>query len=963
MVSTELGPRAEVEPSDVAAFGPFRLFPKERRLERDGRPVEIGSRALDILVELVHRAGRVLSKADLMSTIWADTTVVEGVLRTHVYNLRKALGDGVAGARYVTSVAGRGYCFVAPVVRSTAEATAPDASRTWNHGLPPALARMAGRAEEVQTLIARLLECRSVTILGAAGIGKTTVAVAIGRALLDEFGGAVRFIELGSLTDPDLVCPTVASMLGVRIQADDALERLQAFLQDKRILLVLDNCEHLVEATARLVEALFLSAPHVHILATSREALSVEGEHAHRLSALDTPTDLVGMSADAVQSFPAVQVFLERAAAGGWSGELTDDDVPIVAETCRRLDGVPLAIELAAGFVGQYGLPGMAAVLDDRLRLLWQHGRRTAPPRQQTLHALITWSYDRLPERERFVLRRLSVFIGAFPFDAAQAVVLEPGDSAESLLDILNELVAKSLLSVSVEDGIVVYRLLETTRVYALERLAESDELECMSLRHARLFVERMGRAADLGNVRVALQRSFSLPAGQATAVRLAAAAASMLLELGLVRECHDWCLRALAAVGTDSGTLVELGLQEAFAISTMFSRGNGDDVRGALTRGVELAQALGSGDHEVRLLGHLHSFLIRRGDFREALEVAERCRTAARVASIAGQVRGTWMLAFSHHLCGSQAIAEEHCRAALCLESSSDESPTPVLRRSQGFFSHPHLGTRARMLWLRGHPDRALAAARTVVDRIAELKHPFEKSSALILSEAVFVWCGEWADAERLLDTLFAVVERHSLGSQRGAATALKGELLVKTGRPEQGCDLLRTAASMQKTERNASFATVYAGALAEGLAAMGSVDEGLATVEGAIVEAERRGGTFDLPELLRVKGVLLGSRSPSDDRAAEVALSAAIELARRQGALGWELRATTALARETRKRGGPQDALPDLSAIYANFTEGMGTPDIQAARSLLERCARPLRPLRRPVARPPRVKPRQAR
>jgi predicted ATPase/DNA-binding winged helix-turn-helix (wHTH) protein len=965
-VSTELGPRVEVEPSDVAAFGPFRLFPQARRLERDGRLVEIGGRALDILTELVNRAGRVLSKADLMSTIWADTTVVEGVLRTHVYNLRKALGDGVAGARYVTSVAGRGYCFVAPVVRSTAGAMTRAASHTWNapHGLPPALARMAGRAEAVQTLAARLLECRSVTILGAAGIGKTTVAVAIGRALLDDFGGAVRFIELGSLTNPGLVYPTVASMLGVPIQTDDALERLQAFLQDKRVLLVLDNCEHVVDATARLVESLFLSAPRVHVLATSREALSVEGEHAHRFSPLDTPTDVVGMSADTVQNFPAVQVFLERAAAGGWSGELTDDDVPIVAETCRRLDGVPLAIELAASFVGQYGLQGMAAVLDDRLRLLWQHGRRTAPPRQQTLHALITWSYDRLPERERVVLRRLSVFVGAFPFDAAQAVVLEPGDSAESLLDIVNELVAKSLLSASVEDGVVVYRLLETTRVYALERLAESDELERMSLRHARLYIERLGgRAADLGNVRAALQRSFSLPTGHATGVRLAAAAASMLLELGLVSECHDWCLRALDAVGSDSGTLVELGLQEAFAISTMFSRGNGDDVRSALTRGVELAQALGGADHEVRLLGHLNSFLIRRGDFKQALEVAERCSTAARVANIAGQVRAAWMLAFSHHLCGSQAIAEEQCGAALCLESSSDELPTRVHRRSQGFFSHPHLGTLARTLWLRGQPDRALAAARTVVDGVVELKHPFEKSSALILSEAIFVWCGEWADAERLIDTLFALVERHSLGSQRGAATALKGELLVKTGRPQQGCDLLRTAASMQKTERNASFATVYAGALAEGLAAMGLLDEGLATVEGAIVEAEGRGGTFDMPELLRIKGVLLGSRSPSDDRAVEVALSAAIELARRQGALAWELRATTALTRETLKRGEPQDALQDLSVIYAKFTEGMGTPDLTEARGLLERYAPPVRPLRRPLARPPRVKPRQAR
>jgi predicted ATPase len=458
------------------------------------------------------------------------------------------------------------------------------------------------------------------------------------------------------------------------------------------------------------------------------------------------------------------------------------------------------------------------------------------------------------------------------------------------------------------------------------------------------------------------LKWSFSSSAAYPVGVRLAAAAATVLLELGLVSECQTWCRQALDVIGTDSGTLVELGLREAYAISTMFSRGNGDEVRGALTRGVELARALGGADHEVRLLGQLNSFLIRRGDFKEAREAAECSFAPARAATSAGQVRSKWMLAFSHHLCGNQAVAEDHCRAALGLESTSSELSTAVSRCSQGFFSPSHLGTWARILWLRGQPDRALAAARSVIDGVAALKHPFERSSALILCETIFVWCGEWADAERLLRTLFELVERYSLGSQRGAAAALRGELLVKTGRAEEGCDLLRTAASMQKTERNASFATVYAGALAEGLAATGSTDEALATVEGAIAEAERRGGTFDLPELLRIKGVLRASSSPTDERAVDETLSAAVALAQRQGALALELRATTALARERLRHGGSADALAQLSAVYARFTEGLETPDLQLARSLLERPAEP-RKVRRQPARPQSVKRRQAR
>jgi predicted ATPase/DNA-binding winged helix-turn-helix (wHTH) protein len=940
----EVEPRMRVDqdPGEFAAFGPFRLFQGTRRLERDGVAVEIGGRALDVLIALVNQAGRVVDKADLMSTIWADATVVEGVLRTHVYNLRRALGDGVGGVRYVTSVAGRGYCFVAPVVRGASEATTPSAPNAWKlaHGLPPRLARMAGRDEAVRKLAAQLAEHRFVTVLGAAGIGKTTVAVAVGHAFLDDFCGAVRFIELGSLTDPALVAATVASTLGVPTQTDDVLERLQAFLQNKRVLLVLDNCEHVVDAAARLAEHLFLYAPRVHLLTTSREALRVEGEHAHRLGPLETPMEGVSLDADTIQTFPAVQVFLERAAAGGWSGELTDTDVPIVAETCRRLDGVPLAIELAASFVGQCGLQGMAAVLDDRLGLLWQHGRRSAPPRQQTIHALIAWSYDRLPGRERVVLRRLSVFFGTFSFDAAKAVALEGGASPESLLEVMNELVARSLLSASVEESAVMYRLLETTRVYALERLAESRELDGTSLRHAMLFVERVERAADLGNIRAALKWSFSSPVGYAVGVRLAAAAATMLLELGLMSECQKWCRKALDVVAApESGTSVEVGLHEAFAISAMFSRGNGDDVRCALTRGVELARALGGGDHEVRLLGHLHSFLIRRGEFKEAFEVAERSIAPARLAKIAGKVRAEWMLAFSHHLSGNQAIAEAHCKAALGLEAAPGELPTVISTRSQGLFSPSHIGTLARTLWLRGHADRALAMARSIVDGVPALKHPFEKSSALIQCEALFVWCGEWADAERLLDALFELVERYSLGSQRGAATALRGELLVKTGRPQEGCTLLRSAASMQRAERNASFVSVYACALAEGLAATGSLEEALGTVEGATVDAERRGGAFNLPELLRVKGVLLASQPATDERVVADTLRAAIELARRQGALAWELRATTSLARERLRRGGSVDVLRDLSEVYAKFTEDMETPDLQAARSILER------------------------
>ena len=941
--------RVEQDSGDITAFGPFRLFATARRLERNGEPVEIGGRALDVLIELVQRAGQVVSKGDLLASIWAETTVVEGVLRAHVYNLRKALGDGVAGARYVTSVAGRGYCFVAPVVQSAAEHPTPPVPNAWTlpHGLPPRLARMAGRDEAVRTLAAQLAQHRFVTLLGAAGIGKTTVAVAVGRALLDDFEGAVRFIELGSVMDPALVAPTVASTLGVPIQTDDAVERLEAFLHERRMLLVLDNCEHVVDAAARLAERVFLRAPRVHLLTTSREALRVEGEHTHRLEPLRLPTEAAGMNADVAQTYPAVQVFLERAAASGWSGELTDEDVRIVVETCRRLDGVALALELAASFVGQYGMLGMAAALEDRLHLLWQRGRRTSPPRQETLYALITWSYDRLREQERIVLRRLSVFVGPFSFDAARAVVLEGGSFAESLSEVLSDLVGKSLLTVGVEHGAAVYRLLETTRVYALERLKESGELTRTRALHASFFTRllesekdetqrgpRRDQGSFLNNVRAALKWSFSSPVAQTVGVPLAAAAGRMLLELGLVSECVTWCRQALAVIGaSDAGTDVELRLQETFAVSEISSKGCTDGVRRALVRGLELARKLGGGDQEVRLLEHLNVFLLRTGDFTGGLEVAEQSVTAARGGTIAGTIAAQWMLGRSHCMRGSFAVAQAHCEEGLRLAQESRRAPATFLGHTPAFL------TLARSLWLRGRSDRAKTIALQILHEAATLATPLVASVRLFHCAPIFIWRGEWGEADGLLTTVAEHVERYSLASYRGMVMGLRGDLLVKSGRPQEGLGLLRTADSLLSATRSESHGTYVAGLLAEALAATGALSEASATILRAVAEAESRGETWDLPELLRIKGVLLAATSRDDESASNETLTSAIALARRQDALTWELRATLSLARARLARGGPAEDRHDLSVVCAKFTEGLEAPDLQAARALLAR------------------------
>ena len=360
------------------SFGSFELVARERLLRKDGVPVELGARALDILIALLASPNEVVSKKDLLARVWPDVTVEASSLRVHIAGLRKALGDGRCGARYIATLAGRGYCFVAPVTRSSVRDDADAMIGRFPHvNLPSRLSRMVGRTGDVRAVTAKLISARFVTVLGAGGVGKTTVAVAVAHDLIDAFSGAAVFVDLGALSDPHLVAPTLASMLGLSVPTDDATSGLIAYLRGKRILLVLDTCEHLIEAVAALASRIFAAAPQAHLLATSREALRVEGEHIYRLDTLACPPEDSMLTAAIAQTFPATQLFMERAVASGARLDFSDTDAVIAASICRKLDGVALAIELAAGRVEAYGLEQTAALLDQSLTRSWQ-GRRTA---------------------------------------------------------------------------------------------------------------------------------------------------------------------------------------------------------------------------------------------------------------------------------------------------------------------------------------------------------------------------------------------------------------------------------------------------------------------------------------------------------------------------------------------------------------------------------------------------------
>ena len=254
----------------------------------------------------------------------------------------------------------------------------------------------------------------------------------------------------GTLTNSQLVPTVVGSALGFMVQAHDPFGSLVTFLDEKKIFLTLDNCEHVIDSASELAERVVNEAPQAHILATSREALRVEGEHVHLLYSLDCPPEHADTTAAEVMRYPAVQLFMDRAAAAGQRTALSDVDAPIVASICRRLDGIALAIELAASRAGSLGICGIAELLDNRFSLLW-HGRRTGVPRHQTMNAMLDWSYNLLPEQERVVLSRLSVFVGDFTVEAACSVTPETEAEEASTIEALESLLTKSLISTTQE--------------------------------------------------------------------------------------------------------------------------------------------------------------------------------------------------------------------------------------------------------------------------------------------------------------------------------------------------------------------------------------------------------------------------------------------------------------------------------------------------------------------------------
>lgn len=557
-------------------FGDFDLDVSAYELRFQGRAVQIERRPMDLLVMLVERRGQLVSRRDIVELLWGQDVFVEVEpgINTVIWKIRGALGDSADHPTFVETVSGRGYRFVAPVdvmAQSPPQASATTTAApeplpdTRRHNLPAELTSFVGRRMELIALPGVIASSRLVSLTGAGGVGKTRLAVRLASRLVDEFRDGVWLVDLAPLSAPDLIAPTIATTLGIREGPQrPARDALLDGLRSRQLLLVLDNCEHVIGACAELVQTLLHHAPTVRILATSREALGVPGETICRVPSLSIPEALALVRHDALLDIEATQLFVERASGVDPTFKPTPDNADAIARICRRLDGIPLAIELAAARVVVLSPAQIEARLQDRFRLL-TGGARTAVARQRTLEATMDWSYQLLSSIEQQLLSRLSVFPAAWTLAAAEHVCAGDGISEHAVLDLLSQLVGKSLVAAGIEfDGERRYRLLETVRQYAQERLALAGAADRLRERHFEFYFKEFHGVLPIlshhgqlrclrrlrieqENVRTALDWALTSQALAQKGVELAGALFWYWTKCGLFEEGTRWLEQALA--------------------------------------------------------------------------------------------------------------------------------------------------------------------------------------------------------------------------------------------------------------------------------------------------------------------------------------------------------------------------------------------------------------------------------
>lgn len=932
-------------PARSFAFGPFVLVPERQLLLKRDVPVHIGGRALDMLTALVERAGELISKGELLARVWPDTFVEAGNLKVNMTALRRALGEESGSTQYIATVVGRGYRFVAPVrcLDHVGPALATDTPLRHRHNLPLGTTRIFGRAEAIEAIRADLEAARLVSVVGSGGIGKTTVALAVAERAVGRFADGVWLVDMGLQRDPTWVPNAIATAIGAVVSSADPLVDVIDFLRGRETLLVFDSCEHILHGVALSVDRILANTSRVTILATTREPLRLREERVRRLAGLIAPPTASRPSAAEALTFPAVQLFVDRAASSFESFTLEDEDGPVVAELCRRLDGLALAIEIAATRVEAFGVGGLLKQLDDRFRLLV--GRRAGPERHRTLLATLDWSYGLLAS-EGPLLRAVSVFAGTFDVDDAAAVA---DVSAAEAADALTQLVAKSLVTADLDAAGLAYRLLETTRTYCLGRLETSDEDAPVRTRHAEhvctvlegaeseraespgQWAAAYGRVLD--DLRAALAWTSRDPTHRSLRIRLTLAGLQLWNELSLTEECRLHVSRAvgeLDAAGL-TGTAYEMKLKVWHGGATMFTRGLRSESIDAMRRALAIAVQLGDSDYHLRCLRMIGIYELFTGEHEAGLQTLEafaRCAAASDPPTIPESHThiGIAELFLGRLTSGRQRLER--------LQRQQDKGPYSVR-----YLSDRNVDTDcalSQIQWLAGAPDTATRTALRAVERARTTEHHLSLNNALSYACPVFYWSGHYETCDHHVALLAAHVLRHGIFTRRPVAMFYRAALRGARGdTSSERADDLRHAIEEFRSINHLARMPYYLSVLADATAAHGDIAGADRTIREALDLAHATKEAWCVPELLRVHASIRAAESRFDD--AESLLLEAMTRAAEIGAASWRLRTANDLATLWSTRSRREDAHALLRPIYDGFDEGAETRDLTVARELL--------------------------
>ncbi|MBR1120944.1 winged helix-turn-helix domain-containing protein [Bradyrhizobium lablabi] len=939
----------------VYTYSGWEIDLTRREVRLRGAHVPLGGRAFDIIAALAAADGQLVTKEELLARIWSGVYVEEIALRVHIAAIRKAFG---ADRGMLETAVGRGYRLLgswearepadtARVVLEPVRTLAPPIATN----LPTATSGLIGRAAIIAHVQELLSAYRVITLTGPGGIGKTVLALEAARAVVPTLDGDCVFVELASISDPKLVPSAVARTLNLKLDGEEtSADAVARTLANRKMLLVLDNCEHVVDAVAPFAETVVSRCPSITILTTSRETLRIDGEHVCRVPPLDAPS---ADEADPDTSSPAVELFLVRAKALGvvFSAE---EDLTAIAAICRRLDGIPLAIEFAAARAVTLGPPKVAASLDDRFNVLTT-GRRTALPRHRTLRATLDWSYELLPDIEARVLCRLAVFAKEFSLEAAIFVTGE--DAAGTVTDNLASLAAKSLIAVDLRGDSPHYRLLDTTRVYAMEKLRGSGEYQQAARRLAEFYVQLFTRAdkasrstpqgewlsiyaPHIDNVRAGLDWAFSSGGDTRIGVALMAAAVPLWVQASMLAECRERVQLALAnldGAGEESARL-RMELSAALGWSLMYGVGRAREAGPAWTRVLELAEQLDDRDYRLRALWALCIDQFNNGEFQKALELAQRFADLAATSDDAIELMmADRLFATTLHYLGDQSGARHHIDRVIT-QLAVVPQRTPIIRFSFDVRVSTHY-FQARILWLQGLADQALRIVARNIEEGRASGHALTFCSVLGQGACPLAYfSGDLDAAELYCAALLDHTERHPIRLWHLWARGFKGMLMAKRGDIEGGLATLRSALDGAGEARFLPRFLLPLGELAAGLGQAGQVGEGLGVVDDALARCEAREERWFVAELLRIKGELIlreAGRSSASD--AEECFMQSLELAQQQGALFWELRSSLNLARLRIDKDRMAEARAVVLSVYEKFTEGFEIADLRAARSLL--------------------------